>query len=148
MFTITSVVGFAHQFSRTTRRQPLQEELAPSEALVLSIIDELGKADVYEIVDRVNRSRDKDWKFQTVNTLCLRLEGKGYLQRAKAGRRVVYSPKITRNTFFEKLIGKFFGSSLKRDPGPLISYLAKNEHLDDQDKKLLSDLMDKLKDKE
>ena len=103
------------------------KDLSPSEIYLLNIIYELGKADIYEILNRV--SSEKNWKYTTVLTLATRLFDKGHLNKYKVSKRYVYTPKFSRFDSFRLIMDRLFGTTLLNDPSPMINYLIKSKRL-------------------
>lgn len=114
-------------------------ELSPAEIYVLSIIYELGSADIYEILERI--APEKEWKYTTVLTLATRLFDKGHLEKRKQGKRYIYSPKLTRYDSFRLIMDRLFGTTLLNDPSPMINYLIRSKKLSKQDQKMLRELL-------
>lgn len=119
------------------------KDLSPSEIYLLSIIYELGKADIYEILNRV--SSEKNWKYTTVLTLATRLFDKGHLNKSKSGKRYIYTPKISRFDSFRLIMDRLFGTTLLNEPSPLINYLISSKKLTRKEQKMLRDLLDEEK---
>ncbi len=116
-----------------------KKDLSPSEIYLLNIIYELGNADIYELMNRV--FAEKKWKYTTVLTLATRLYDKGHLEKTKAGKRYIYSPKFSRFDSFRLVMDRLFGTTLLNDPSPMINYLIRSKRLSKQDQKMLRDLL-------
>ena len=95
--------------------------MTPAEMNVLSIIYQLGEADIFEI--QRHTASEKDWKYTTIQTITNHLYEKHYLSRSKVGRRYIYKPALPRSIAFKIFIEKFFGKSLADDPTPIVDYL-------------------------
>lgn len=118
------------------------KDISPSEIYVLSVIYELGRADIYEILERI--ASEKKWAYTTVLTLATRLFEKGHLEKVKKGKRYVYSPKLSRFDSFRLIMDRLFGTTLLNDPNPMINYLIKSDKLSKKEQKMLRDLSNKL----
>ncbi len=103
------------------------KSLSPSEIYVLSLIYELGQADIYEILERA--SSEKKWAYTTVLTMVSRMFEKGYLTKNKQGKRFIYLPKFSKNESFRIILDRFFGTTLLDDPSPIIEYLTLSKKL-------------------
>jgi predicted transcriptional regulator len=75
----------------------------------------------------------KDWNIRTVKTLLARLVEKGALSTETEGRRYLYAPLITRESYAagatRRLSERLFGGRA----APLVAHLAQGEGLSDAD---------------
>ncbi len=101
-----------------------------------------GESSVRDIVERMERPL----AYTTVMTTLDRLFKKGLLERRKAERAFVYSPRMTRAEWEQKLAGQLVRSLLadrRRSSDLLISSLV--EAVCEQDQSLLEDLERKIR---
>lgn len=118
----------------------IKKDLTQSETWLLNIVYELGETDIDKILQFI--AHEKDWKYTTVQTLIHRLCDKGYIERNKVNRRYIYKPIHSREHVLERILNRLFGNSLKKDPGPLVSYLIRAKKLNDKEQKLLQSILD------
>lgn len=89
----------------------------------------------------------KDWNIRTIKTLLARLVEKGALSTQTEGRRYLYSPLISKDSYAasatRRLSDRLFGGRA----APLVMHLAKDEGLTQDDIAELEALLAKLKDK-
>ncbi len=91
-------------------------DLAPLELDCMNTLWPLGEATVREIRDRLAERRAR--AYTTIMTIMDRLARKGIVERRKAGRKYVYSPKLSaeeaRAHALEQVLENFFGGSKER----------------------------------
>ena len=87
----------------------------------------------------------KSWNIKTIKTLLSRLVDKGALSTAKDGRRFLYAPLISRDTYAStaarSLSDRLFGGRA----APLVAHLAEGRGLSDDDIAELETLLAELK---
>lgn len=96
-----------------------------------------------DIVEALENKRD--WSDRTVKTMLSRLVTKGALTTKADGRRYLYAPKISRDTYSAKaaksLSERLFGGRA----APLVAHLAEGDGLTDEDIAELEALLMRLK---
>lgn len=111
-------------------------DLTPKETFILSVIYEMGEADIQEILKHLNN--EEEWPYASVETFLTLLNKKGYVNRIKVGRRFRYSPKQPLADVVTQVLDKLFRGILKNDPSPLINYFMNPaKKLSKREKKLL-----------
>lgn len=95
-------------------------DLTPKETYILSVIYELGEADINDVLNHLKN--EKEWPYASVETFLTLLNKKGYVNRVKMGRRFRYSPKKSLTEVVTQILDKLFRGILKDDPSPLINY--------------------------
>ena len=87
---------------------------------------------------------DKDWKPQTVLTMLVRLENKGFLRSEKAGKERLYFTVITENDYLkierDSFRSRFSGSSFSG----LVKALYDGESISDEDINELKEWLDSI----
>ena len=116
-----------------------KEDLTPNETWLLSVLYELGDADIFEILDHV--VEEKDWKYTSVESFLNKLHDKGYLIRRKCGRRYRYSPAYSLSDTLRQVLDKLFRGFLKNKPVPFVDYLFQPGKISERDRKILLDLI-------
>ena len=90
-------------------------------------------------------AESKDWNIRTIKTLLARLVEKGALSTTTEGRRYLYAPLITKDSYAagatRRLSDRLFGGRA----APLVMHLAKDDGLSDADIAELEALLEKLK---
>jgi predicted transcriptional regulator len=123
------------------------KDLTPKETFILSVIYELGEADIHDVLNHVKE--EKEWQYTSVETFLTFLYKKGYVNRIKVGRRFRYTPKLTLNEVVTKVLDKLFRGILRKDPSPLINYFIPSvEEMSERERTLLQTLLLSLKKEE
>ncbi len=117
-----------------------KEELTPNETVVLSIIYELGEADVYDVLEYIKN--EKDWQYTSVENFLSKLHAKGYVDRVKRSHRYRYKPKLPLGKVLGRVLDHLFRGILRDNPTPLVDYLLENRKLRPKDEKILRSLID------
>ena len=93
-------------------------------------------------------ANQKDWNIRTIKTLLARLVEKGALSTTTEGRRYLYAPLISKDSYAagatRRLSDRLFGGRA----APLVMHLAKDDGLSADDIAELEALLAKLKDGE
>jgi predicted transcriptional regulator len=71
------------------------------EADVMDVIWRRGSANVRDVLDALNARGTRERAYTTVMTIMDRLYRKDVLERTKAGRRYVYSPRTSREEYLD-----------------------------------------------
>ena len=102
-------------------------KLTPFELEIMSVLWELGKGSVREIMELLPETRRP--AYTTVQTIVYRLEEKGALRRArKSGNAHIFEPVVSRKEAHHRLIDdllSLFGGS----PRPLMAHLLETGRL-------------------
>jgi len=87
-------------------------------------------------------SAGTDWHEKTIKTLLNRLLRKGALKHRKDGRRYLYSPTVSRESYVQQesrgLIDRLFGGRV----APMLAHLREHEQLEPEDIRALRKLLD------
>jgi BlaI family transcriptional regulator, penicillinase repressor len=112
---------------------------------VMDILWQLGESSVREVQEAI--ARRKRPAYTTVQTIMLRLEEKGAIQRSrKIGNAFLFQPLITRKSAYRRLIDDLldlFGGSAQ----PLVSHLFESGKLTLEDLKAMEELSEKRKER-
>lgn len=115
--------------------------LAKSELEVVQIVWQLQKATVREVLEKLPRDRNLD--FKTVQTYLRRLESKGYLKSEMLdGRTRVYLTKIKPKNVVRNLVDDFVKRVFHGDTLPLVQALIQDRGMSPEDLQRLRDLLD------
>ena len=117
--------------------------ISQSELEVLSIIWDrsgLAASDLYETL-----KPDTGWSLQTVKTLLARLTEKQAIRTERDGRRFLYYPLITRESYEAQATRGFVKRLFGGRAAPLIARLAENDDLTDADISEIEALIAKMK---
>ena len=121
----------------------MKTRISQSELDVMAVLwaqSPLAASDVAEALE----SR-KDWNIRTVKTLLSRLVEKGALSTQADGRRYLYAPLITKDSYAasatKRLSDRLFGGRA----APLVAHLAKGDGLTASDIAELEALLKELK---
>ena len=115
-----------------------QAELAIMQVLWAS--DKLGASEVHAALEA-----ETSWSIRTVKTLLSRLVDKGALTTTRTGRRFLYTPAISQQTYQTRATGQFVDRVFSGRAAPLIAHLADSRGLTDEDIAELEQLLEKLK---
>ena len=117
--------------------------ISQSELEVLNIIwnrSGLAASDLYETL-----KPDTGWSLQTVKTLLARLTEKQAIRTERDGRRFLYYPLITRESYEAQATRGFVKRLFDGRAAPLIARLAENDDLTDADISEIEALIAKMK---
>ena len=117
--------------------------ISQSELEVLNIIwnrSGLAASDLYETL-----KPDTGWSLQTVKTLLARLTEKQAIRTERDGRRFLYYPLITRESYEAQATRGFVQRLFGGRAAPLIARLAENDDLTDADISEIEALIAKMK---
>lgn len=124
--------------------KPAKIRISQSELDVMDVLwtqNPLGASEVGEVL-----ATHKDWNIRTIKTLLARLVEKGALTTTAEGRRYLYTPLISKDSYAagatRRLSDRLFGGRA----APLVMHLAKDDGLSADDIAELEALLAKLKD--
>jgi predicted transcriptional regulator len=98
---------------RFGKRRENDFALGPLEVAVLEIVWARGESNVHDVIEKVGRPL----AYTTVMTTLDRLYKKGLLDRRKAERAFLYSPRLSRQEWQQKRAGDFVAAFLA-EPQP------------------------------
>ncbi len=96
--------------------------MSPAETEILALVWKLEKATVLEICDVLPPNRDI--QYATVQTLCRRLEKKGYLKHELKGQAHAFFAAVKKEDVVKRSVGDFVNRLFGGDPAPLLVHLA------------------------
>ena len=130
-------------FSRRPSRDPQLPVLGPFETQVMEILWTRGESNVHDVVNELAAQKRA---YTTVMTTLDRLFKKGLLERRKAERAFVYSPRFSRQEWENHRAGDLvarFLSGPQSSSGELVSCLV--DAVAQRDEALLDELEKKIK---
>lgn len=117
--------------------------ISQSELDVMDVLWAKNPLGASEVADSL--ADHKDWSIRTIKTLLARLVEKGALSTTTEGRRYLYAPLITKDSYAagatRRLSDRLFGGRA----APLVMHLAKDDGLSQDDIAELEALLEKLK---
>lgn len=117
--------------------------ISQSELDVMDVLWSKNPLGASEVAERL--AEHKDWNIRTIKTLLSRLVEKGALSTTTEGRRYLYAPLITKDSYAagatRRLSDRLFGGRA----APLVMHLAKDDGLSEDDIAELEALLAKLK---
>ena len=124
----------------------MQHDLSKRERQIIEIAYKKKKATVREVLSEIPNPPS----YSAIRTLMNILVEKGFLKRAKSGKRYLYSPTISEKkagrTAMENLLNTYFDNSLEKAVTALLEI--RNKRIQDQDLEKLSAVIDKARRKE
>ena len=126
-------------------REAVLSSLGPLEKRVLDAAWKLKKANVRDVVERLNN----EFAYTTIMTTLDRLFKKGYLERDEAqGRAYIYAPRVTQEEMQIGILGDVITGLLDnatRSVEPVLASIV--DSVGDKDRKLLDELERLVKEK-
>ena len=123
--------------------QPEKIRISQSELDVMDVLWSQSPLGASEVAREL--AARKDWNIRTIKTLLARLVEKGALSTTAEGRRYLYAPLITKDSYAasatRSLSDRLFGGRA----APLVMHLAKDDGLSKDDIAELEALLAKLK---
>lgn len=96
-----------------------------------------------DIADRL--ADDTGWSLKTVKTLLSRLVEKGAVSHTPEGRRFLYSPKVSRDSYARRATQRLADQLFDGRAAPLVAHLAESKGLSKDDLQELAVLIEELK---
>lgn len=125
-------------------REAVLSSLGPLEKRVLDATWKLKKANVRDVVERLN----DEFAYTTIMTTLDRLYKKGYLDREMSGRAFIYSPRATQEEMQIGILGDVITDlldSATRSVEPVLASIV--DSVGEKDRKLLDELERLVKEK-
>ena len=113
--------------------------MSPAETEILRLIWQCGEATVRQICDQLPPARDI--RYNTVQTLLVRLEQKGYLRHRLEGKAHLFYPVAKREDVLRRTVRDFLDRLFGGDPRPLVQFLAEDGKINEEDIKRLRKLI-------
>jgi BlaI family penicillinase repressor len=121
----------------------VKAKISQSELDVMNVLWRESPLGASEVVTRL--ATKKDWSDRTVKTLLSRLVEKGALSTELDGRRFLYTPAISRDSYAGPATRKFAERLFGGRAAPLVAHLAEGDGLTDEDIAEIEALLEKLK---
>ena len=100
----------------------------------------IGAADIIAALDG-----QRDWSAKTIRSMLARLVAKDALAADPDGRRYLYRPLVTRDAHQRSAVRSLSSRLFKGRAAPLLSFLAEDDGLSDEDIAEIEALIEKLK---
>ena len=117
------------------------EELTKTEERVMQVLWQLKKALVKDIIEAL--PDDPKPPYNTISSVVRILEKKGYAGFKAYGKTYEYFPLITKAAYKKFYFGKMVSGYFDNSVTSLLSYIAKEEKLSEEDMKKIQELIDK-----
>ena len=89
-------------------RENEEKKLSDAELKVMAVIwDSDESLDLMGVLKRANERFQMQWKPQTVSTFLVKCRKKGYLSSERKGRHFYYTPKVSKEEYFLKLLQEY-----------------------------------------
>ncbi len=111
----------------------------------LDVMDVLWAQSPLAASDVAERLSEKSWNIRTVKTLLSRLVEKQVVGTEPDGRRFLYSPLVSKNTYAQGAVRKLTNRLFGGRAAPLVAHLAASDGLSDEDIAELEALIKALK---
>ncbi len=118
-----------------------RQAASKAELEIARIVWDLGNATVRQVFDKVEPSRELD--FKTVQTYLRRLEAKGYLRTKQDGRSKVYSPKVRPGQVIRETVDDFLQRLFDGATLPLVQHLIHERDITANEIQELRDMLDR-----
>lgn len=118
----------------------MKQKISESEWEIMKIIWKLGKGNLAQILDKLDK---KDWSNSTVQTYLQRLIKKGYVQTERNGHSYIYSANVSEEECkleeSRNFIDRVFEGSLSN----MVLQFTDEEKITDKEKQILCKLLEK-----
>ena len=118
-------------------------KISQSELDVMNVLWGEAPLGASEVVTRLETK--KDWSARTIKTLLSRLVDKGALTTEPEGRRFLYTPAISRDSYAGPATRNFAARLFGGRAAPFVAHLAEGGGLSDSDIAEIEALLKKLK---
>lgn len=118
-------------------------KISQSELDVMNVLWREAPLGAAEVVARLDS--EKDWSARTIKTLLSRLVEKGALTTQPEGRRYLYTPAITRDSYAGPATRNFAARLFGGRAAPFVAHLAEGDGLTETDIAEIEALLEKLK---
>ncbi len=109
----------------------MSKSISQAELDVLEVLWAKSPLAASDVADAL--SSDKDWNIRTVKTLLSRLVDKQAVSTEQDGRRYLYSPLVTKDSYARKAARRLSDRLFGGKAAPLVAHLAQGEGLSDED---------------
>lgn len=118
----------------------MKQKISESEWEIMKIIWKLGKGNLAQILDKLDK---KNWSNSTVQTYLQRLIKKGYVQTERKGHAYIYSANISEEECkleeSRNFIDRVFEGSLSN----MVLQFTNKEKISDKEKQILYKILEK-----
>lgn len=121
----------------------MKTKISQSELEVMDVLWREAPLGASEVAARL--ASKKDWSARTVKTLLARLVEKGVLTTQPDGRRFLYTPAISRDSYAGPATRNFAKRLFGGRAAPLVAHLAEGDGLAQDDIAEIEALLEKLK---
>lgn len=123
----------------------MSNRVSESEKIVMEVLWQESPLTSIEVVDRL---QEQGWTEKTVKSFLNRLVKKEVVTYEKEGRRYLYSPLVSRDTFLKDESQGFLNKVFLGDMKELLATFVSNKQLSDDELSYLRDLLDEDKSKQ
>lgn len=107
-----------------------RKPLSDAELSVLKLLWDLGPSPVRSILDAMP---SRDWAYTTANTILVRLEEKGYVERDPSSQPHIYRPSVDRDELVTYEMERLRSRICNGERIPLLHALVRDSSLSTQD---------------
>ncbi len=117
------------------------EELTKTEDRIMQVLWALQSAFVKDIIDKL--PDDPKPPYNTISSMVRVLEKKGYISYKAYGKTYEYFPLISKADYRKHSFGKFFKDYFDGSAESLLSYMVKEEALNEEEMNNIKNLINK-----
>ncbi len=121
----------------------MNKRISQAELSVMEVLWTHSPMAASDIADKLETT--SDWNIRTVKTLLSRLVAKNAIETIQDGRRYLYTPLVTKNSYASRAARKLSDRLFGGRAAPLVAHLAESGGLTDEDIADLEALLAKLK---
>jgi predicted transcriptional regulator len=121
----------------------MSKQITKAEFQVMDVLWAESPLAASAVADRL--AAETGWSLKTVKTLLSRLVEKGAVRHEPDGRRFLYHPKVTRNSYARRATKRLADQLFGGRAAPLVAHLAEGDGLSDDDLRELEALLEELK---
>lgn len=122
-------------------KDPDLQLLTDTQLEIMNFVWQHGSATVADVWREMSKTRDV--ARNTVQTMMVRLEDKGFLRHHMQGKSFVYLPAKKRTTTLRRILRAFVKTAFAGSTAGLITTLLEQEQLSDAETKRIRDLLDR-----
>lgn len=121
----------------------MSSQITKAEFQVMDVLWAENPMAAADVAERL--AKETGWSLKTVKTLLSRLVEKGAVAHEPDGRRYLYRPKVTRDSYARRATKKLADQLFGGRAAPLVAHLAEGKGLSEDDLKDLEALIEELK---
>ena len=107
------------------------EELTKSEERIMQVLWKLKSAFVKDIIEQLDEEPKPP--YNTISSTVRLLEKKGYVSYKAYGKTYEYFPSITKEEYTKTTFSKMFAGYFDNSPASLLSFMVREEKLNEKD---------------